>query len=255
MAPTDALNAPRPTIRVVADADALMRAAADEVTRCARDAIAASGRFLIALSGGSTPGRLYALLASEAWAGRVDWPRVHIFWGDERCVPPDHPESNYRTAREALLDHVPISPAQIHRMRGEDDPPHAATAYETALRAIAVDDLRSPRFNLVLLGLGTDGHTASLFPNTPAVREQQRWAIAHQVAAEPPWRITLTPVVLNAAAEVLFLVSGADKAAALHRVLEGPLQPDLLPAQVVAPIGGRLQWLVDKPAASLLQAT
>lgn len=244
---------PRPTLRVVADKDALARAAADAVVQHARDAIARNGRFLWVLSGGSTPEALYALLASEAWAAQIDWLKVHVFWGDERCVPPDHAASNYRMARRALLEHVPIPDSQIHRMRGEDDPAQAAEAYEALIRLVTRSTQPS-RFDLVLLGMGADGHTASLFPNTAALREQQRWAVAHQVGADPPWRITLTPVVLNAAAAVLFLVSGADKAGALQRVLEGPLQPDLLPAQAITPRRGTSQWLVDRPAAALLKS-
>lgn len=242
------VTGPRPTLRVVADKHALARAAAEAVVQHARDAIARRGRFLWVLSGGSTPAALYALLASEAWAGQVDWLKVHVFWGDERCVPPDDAASNCRMARSALLDHVPIPASQIHRMRGEDDPTHAAAAYETLLRSLTGSTL-PPRFDLVLLGMGADGHTASLFPNTAAIRERQRFAVAHQIAADSPWRITLTPLVFNAAAAILLLVSGADKAAALQRVLEGPLQPDVLPAQVIAPRAGSLQWLVDRAAA------
>jgi 6-phosphogluconolactonase len=253
MAPAIRVNrGVRPEVHVVSDPDALTRTAAEEIARAADAAVAKRGRFLIALSGGSTPARLYALLASDAFAGRLEWSCVHVCWGDERCVPPDDPASNYGMARRALLDRVPLPAANVHRMRGEEVPAQAAVAYASELRTLAADAAVAPRFDLVLLGLGADGHTASLFPGTAAVRERQRWVVAHAVAAEPAWRITLSPVVINAAAEVLFLVSGADKATALRRVLEEPRQPDLLPAQVIAPESGRLLWLVDGPAASLL---
>jgi 6-phosphogluconolactonase len=180
----------------------------------------------------------------------VDWARVHVFWGDERCVPPDHAESNYRMAREALLDQVSIIPAQnVHRMRGEIDPEEAADGYETDLRA-CFGVSAPPRFDLILLGMGDDGHTASLFPGAEAIREQARWVAAYYVEKLGAWRLTLTPVVLNAAANVIFLVVGAGKAARLREVLDGPYQPDRLPAQVVRPSDGRLLWMVDQAASS-----
>jgi 6-phosphogluconolactonase len=178
----------------------------------------------------------------------VDWARVHVFWGDERCVPPDHPESNYRLAREALLDHVPLPPANVHRIPTEQEPVQAAADYEQTLRRFFGPG-SVPRFDLVLLGLGTDGHTASLFPGTPAVHEYERWVVAHYVSSLPAWRVTLTPAVLNAADQVTFLVAGEEKAGALKQVLAGPYQPDVLPAQVVRPAGGSLLWLVDDAAA------
>ena len=227
--------------------------------RLCRGGDAAVGRFVVALSGGSTPKRLYALLATAAYAGRVDWSRVHVFWGDERCVPPDDPASNYRMAREALLSRVPVPEGNVHRMRGEDDPGSAAAAYERELREIFVTPDGPPacipgrRFDLVLLGMGDNGHTASLFPGTPAVREAERWVLAQYVEAVSMWRVTLTPVVINAAAEVTFLVSGGDKAEMLRRVLKGPHVPDALPAQAIAPGHGRLRWLVDAAAAADLE--
>jgi len=239
--------------------DALMRAAAEAFVRCAAESIRVSARFAVALSGGSTPAGLYALLATGAYARRVDWLRVHVFWGDERCVPPNDPASNYRLARESLLDHVPVPAANLHRIRGEDDPAAAAAEYEWELRqAFATPDgppgsAPGSRFDLVLLGLGDNGHTASLFPGMAAVHERGRWVVAQQVAAVPKWRVTLTPVVINAAGEVVFLVSGREKAATLGRVLDGPYQPDSLPAQVVAPRNGRVRWLVDAAAAADLR--
>jgi 6-phosphogluconolactonase len=194
----------------------------------------------------------------EPLASQVDWSRVHILWGDERCVPPDHAESNYRMARETLLDRVPIPSAHVHRIHGEDDPEAAATRYEATLRAV----LRTPagrpgtgsgaRVDLVLLGLGVDGHTASLFPGSAAAREHTRWAMAEYSTAASMWRVTLTPAVLNAAAEILFLVSGSAKAGILNRVLEGPRRPGELPAQAIEPFNGRLRWFVDAEAAASL---
>ena len=235
-------------------AAALARAAAERVVVAAAAAIAARGRFVIALAGGSTPKALYTLLATPEFAARIDWAHVHAFWGDERCCPPEDPSSNYRMAREALLEHVPVPAAQVHRMRGEDDPAQAAAAYERDLRASFPDGRAA--FDLVLLGMGTNGHTASLFPHLSAVRARTRWVVAEQVAEVGMWRITLTPVAINAAAEILFLVAGADKAAMLSRVLEGPRVVDELPAQAIAPETGTLTWLVDvAAAASLTQAT
>ncbi len=182
----------------------------------------------------------------------VMWSRVQVLWGDERCVPPHHAESNYRMARETLLDRVPVPAANVHRIHGEDDPASAAKAYEATLRAL----LRRPaaaRIDLILLGLGEDGHTASLFPGSAAVHEQTRWVMAAHAAAGSMWRITLTPAVINAAAEVLFLVSGAAKAGILRRVLEGPRRPQSLPAQAIAPTNGRVRWCVDAAAAAELQ--
>jgi 6-phosphogluconolactonase len=233
-------------------------AAANRLVTAASRAIEASGRFTIALSGGSTPRALYTLLASPAYQDRIDWPRVHVAFGDERCVPPDDPASNYRMARQALLDDVPIPPAQVHRLRGEDPPEVAADAYEQELRALFATpegpprDATGARFDLVLLGMGDNGHTASLFPHRPVVREARRWVVADFVAEVSMWRLTLTTIPINAAYEVLFLVAGADKAAMLARVLEGPYDPDALPAQGIVPRGGRLSWIVDVAAAAEL---
>ena len=236
-------------------ADAVVAEAARRFTAAAAAAVRETGRFVTALAGGSTPRRLYELLSTAEYADRIDWARTHVFFGDERCVPPDHPESNYRMARVALLDRVPIPAGNVHRMHGEDEPAQAARAYERDLRAVfATPDgpptVRSDgRFHLVLLGMGSNGHTASLFPGQAAVRARERWVVAEHVAELDAWRITLTPPILNAANEVLFLVLGGDKAAMLKRVLEGPVRPDELPAQVIAPSDGALTWLVDAAAA------
>jgi len=217
--------ATRAEVEVLPTREALMEAAAARFVSAAGAALRASGRFVVALAGGSTPKALYALLAGAPWAGRVDWSRVHVFWGDERCVPPDDPASNYRMTREALLAHVPVSERHVHRIRGEDDPRRAAAAYERVLREMFATPVGPPR-------------------HAPGAR--------FYLDAVGMWRVTLTPVVLNAAAEVAFLVSGAEKAPMLRRVLEGPHEPDALPAQVVAPHDGRLRWLVDAPAAARL---
>ncbi len=238
----------------------LIKSAADRFILSANSAVASWGRFSVALSGGSTPRALYELLAAERNASRVNWANVHIYWGDERCVPPDDAESNYRMTREALLDRIKIPAANVHRMRGEDSPPVAAAAYEQELRE-AFGTSTGPsrgspgtRFDLVLLGLGADGHTASLFPHMRAVHEQTHWAMAEHVEAVKMWRLTLTPAILNDAGEVLFLVSGSNKAAILRRVLYGERNPDELPAQAIEPGSARLHWMIDEAAAADLHA-
>ncbi len=241
---------------VLGDRESLMQAAAERIAGIAEHAIASRGRFTWALSGGSTPGRLYALLAHHRFATRIDWRRVHFFWGDERCVPPDHAESNYRMARHALLDTVKPPPENVHRMRGEEDPHRAAASYEQLLREVlgARDDGSPAQFDLVLLGMGADGHTASLFPGTAALSEKTRWVVANQVRESAPWRLTLTPVIINAAARIVFLVAGAGKADRLARVLRGsPADAEALPAQLIHATRGEVLWLVDADAAARLE--
>lgn len=244
------------SLRVVADGEELARAAAEEVVRLAGEAVRAHGRFTMALSGGSTPRALFRLLADPRgpFLDRIDWRAVHVFWVDERHVPPDHPESNYRMAREELLDHVPLLAANIHRIRAEDpDAAHAAALYEDELaEAFALSPQQLPRFDLLLMGIGPDGHTASLFPGGEAVHERERRVIAPFVPKLDASRITLTPPVLNHGAAVIFLVSGEEKAAALAAVVEGERQVDLYPAQIVRPEHGTLLWLVDRAAAQRL---
>jgi 6-phosphogluconolactonase len=213
----------------------------------------------VALAGGTTPRVLYSLLASESFAGRVDWPKVSVFWGDERCVPPEDPRSNYRLAQETLLSRVPIDEHHVFRIRGEAEPPAAAAEYERFLRQCfgpepGREGPPASGFDLVLLGMGDDGHTASLFPGTPPVQERQRWAVPNWSAETSTWRVTLTPLVLNAARQVLFLVSGSSKAQRLAEVLEGPHDPNRLPAQVVQPPEGDVAWYVDQGAASRLSS-
>ncbi len=238
-------------LHVVADAAQLAEEASRFFVQRASEAIAARGVFRVALSGGSTPRALYERLAGEQ---SVDWAHVHLFFGDERHVPPDHPDSNYRMVKEALLSRAPIPDANVHRIRTElQDAAEAANDYERAVRsAFGLAQGAWPRFDLVLLGMGPDGHTASLFPDTPVLHERSRIASAVWVVPMQTWRVTLTPPVLNQARAVLFLVSGAEKAETLRAVLEGPADPDRLPAQLIAPTAGATHWFVDAPAAARL---
>jgi 6-phosphogluconolactonase len=226
---------------ICADADALARTAAEHFVTQAARAIAARARFFVALAGGSTPRATYELLATDEFVTRVAWPRVHVFWGDERCVPPTHADSNYRMAREALLDHVPIPVDNVHRIAGELDPAQAAVSYEAELRATLG---AGRRFDLILLGMGSDGHTASLFPGTAALDEQERWVVENYVGQLNEWRVTLTLTAINRARQVTFLVSGPSKAEALVRIRAG----ESLPAGLVQPLEGKLTWLVDREA-------
>jgi 6-phosphogluconolactonase len=242
------------TIRLFADVESLGEAAAHEFVRCAREAIAARGRFTVALSGGSTPRRSYQLLAAEPLRTQVDWECVEIFWGDERCVPPDHPDSNYRMAREAMLEHLPIPAEHIHRLEAERaDREAAARDYETTIARVFDVTIggQPPAFDLILLGMGPDGHTASLFPHTKALDETTRWVVVNFVAKFNTDRLTLTRPIINRAREVLFLVAGADKAERLAEVLTGPADPGRLPSQSIQP-DGQLVWFVERVAAARL---
>lgn len=231
--------------RVYPDAGALARAAAEHIVAQAAKAVAARGRFSVALSGGATPRPTYELLATGEFAARVDWSRVHVLWSDERCVPPDHADSNYRLAREALLDRVPLPAGNVHRIRGELPPEQAAAAYESELEVTLGTD---GRLDLILLGLGADGHTASLFPDTAALHERTRWVVANHVEKLSAWRVTLTLPVIDAARDVVFLVSGRSKAEILARVRIG----EPLTAALVQPLEGQLTWLVDEAATAQL---
>ena len=247
--PTSGEN--RPTVQVYADPSALAHAAADLFVARARDAIERHHRFCIALAGGSTPRALYSLLAAPPYHDQVNWGRVWVFWGDERTVPPYDPESNYRMARETLLFHVPVPSTQVFRMLGEHpDPAMAASLYEVTMRrAFALAPNELPRFDLILLGTGPDGHTASLFPHTAALDVTDRLVVANRGEKLATTRLTLTAPVLNNAALVTFLVAGDDKADVLARVLEGPRQQEDLPSQLIAPSHGDLIWMVDQAAA------
>jgi 6-phosphogluconolactonase len=237
------------------DVELLGEAAADEFVRCAREALAARDRFTVALSGGSTPRRLYQLLAAKSFRSQVDWNRVEVFWGDERCVPPDHADSNYHMAREAMLSHLSIPAEHIHRIEAErSDREAAARDYEAVLAGVfgVSAGAEPPSLDLVLLGMGPDGHTASLFPHTKALDETTRWVVANHVPQLNTDRLTLTLPILNRAREVLFLVAGADKAERWAEVL-GPSFAGAphLPAQLIRPALA-LKWFVDFAAASRL---
>jgi 6-phosphogluconolactonase len=244
-----------PEIVVLEDAAALAEAAARAIVEVATDAVNAHGRFTVALAGGSTPRATYERLARPPLVDRVPWDRTWVFFGDERGVPPDHPDSNYRMAHQALLARVPIPPAQVARIHGEAEDPEGA-AQDYARRIGQVFECRRgelPRFDLILLGMGVDGHTGSLFPGSPVLKEVFRpVAAVHATAASIPQRVTITFPVINAAAHVMFLVAGAEKAKGLKAVLTEPASA--LPAAMVQPANGRLVWLLDRAAASLLGA-
>jgi 6-phosphogluconolactonase len=224
----------------------------------AAEAVARRGRCLLALSGGSTPRRMFELLAEAPDRARMPWAHLELFWSDERAVPADHPSSNYRMAREALLDKLELAPERIHRMPAERrDLDAAARDHQAELARVAGVPASGapPRLDLVLLGMGADAHTASLFPGTPALRERTRWVAPGRAPVEPFGRLTLTFPVLNAARCLLLLVAGADKAEPLAHVLEGERNPERWPCQGLAPADGRLLWLVDDAAASRLART
>ena len=244
-------------IQIAADAEALSRAAADAIVAHIRKTLQNRDMYSLVLSGGSTPIRLYRLLADDSrLRGKIPWGRVHFFWGDERHVPPDHPDSNYQMAFEALLSKIPIPSSNIHRMYGEE--PDAAIAAEDYARDIrhffSIASGEFPRFNCVLLGLGADGHTASLFPGSAALAEQKHLVAANWVEKFNSFRITLTVPTLNNADLILVLVSGSGKAEALKAVLEGSRAPDRYPAQRIQPRDGKLLWLLDTEAAKHLAA-
>ena len=217
----------------------------------AEAAIEEAGRFAVALSGGSTPKAMLRLLAGPEYSTRVDWRRVHVFWSDERCVAPDDSNSNYAMARAALLSQVTIPDENVHRMQGEREPHEAAAAYDQLLRGFFG---AATSFDLTYLGLGPDGHTASLFPHSEALAVRDRYCAANQVRGHvvSPWRLTLTYPALNASKAVMFLVQGADKSDIIARVLKGPRDPEELPAQGVAPSRGTTTWLLDAVAAAKL---
>lgn len=242
-------------IRVFPDLERLSQKAADHFVLLVRQQVEAHGLFSVALSGGSTPKKFYALLSAEPYREIIPWKSVHFFWTDERCIPPDHPESNFRMAHEALLSRVPVPQVNIHRVPVEQvDPKQAAGLYEQEIRAFfRLCDDSWPEFDLILLGLGEDGHTASLFPRSQALQE-----ISHLVAVSTGGspdlpRVTLTLPVLNHARHILWLVAGSEKASMVRAVLEGGGQSEELPARRVQPINGEALWLLDRSAAGLLR--
>jgi 6-phosphogluconolactonase len=238
-----------PGIEIFPDLSALGERVTGEIVFLAQQTISRSNRFTVALAGGSTPRPIYNRLA----AVNLDWSLIHFFWSDERCVPPDHPESNYRLVYETLLSKIPIPITNIHRIQGELPAKHSARNYEHELSRFFSD--RIPGFDLVLLGMGADGHTASLFPRSPIIHEKLDWVSGVDHRLPPPPlvdRVTLTLPVLNASDNVFFVVSGADKAERLAQVLYGSFQPDFLPAQAVKPVNGNIRWFLDKAAAAKL---
>ncbi|NTW60381.1 MAG: 6-phosphogluconolactonase [Nitrospirae bacterium] len=236
-------------IKICDDEEELAAVAADLFVERSEQALGRRGRFLVALSGGTTPRRLYALLASPAYSDRVDWRKTEVFWVDERCVPPDHPESNYRMANDLLLSKVPLEAKQIHRIRGEEDPETAATYYGMEVSNYMPKSLYT--FDLAVLGMGIDGHTASLFPGDPAVSETERVAVVVEPKGQQHRRISVTMPVLNHVVTALFLVAGPEKAATVREILDEG-NPKGYPAGLVLPAHGELVWYLDGKAASLL---
>ena len=235
------------SVRVYGSPEELAEAAAREFAARAEEAIEERGRFAVVLAGGSTPETMYGILASD-YLGRIDWSKVYVFFGDERPVPPHHDASNHKMASEVRLDHVPVG--NVHRMRGELSPDEAAEAYEEELRAFfGTEDV--PRFDLILLGIGADGHTASLFPETSALEVHDRWVVANPVLGLGTTRITLTVPVMNAALAVYFLVAGEDKAETLREILESDADPRAYPARLIQPPAEPV-WMLDQSAASAL---
>ena len=276
------MSAPSPGLVVFPDRTALAHSAARRFVAIAQDAIRTRGKFSAALSGGSTPRDLFTFLATHEFSSQVDWSRAHLFWSDERSVPPDHPDSNFQMARTALISHVPIPAENVHRIRAEIAPEDAAREYEETLREFFTPSPAEPgrdanthrpdedpsrskdphgmtrggvgAFDLILLGLGPDAHTASLFPHTPALRETSRWVTAQYIEKLMTHRITFTPLLINAAINILFLVAGADKADAVHAVLRGTYSPEDFPAQLIQPTRGSVMWLLDQAASRKLKA-
>jgi 6-phosphogluconolactonase len=247
------MSTTRHSFHTFADAESVAQGASEWIAGLARDAVAGRGRFSLALAGGSTPRRIYEILAGEEGPGRgIDWSKVHVFFGDERTVPPDHADSNFRMANDAMLSRVALPPENVHRMIGEGDAVANARLYEDELRSFFGDDADWPAFDLVMLGMGDDGHTASLFPGTTALDERCAWVVANWVEKFQTYRITLTAPAINHAARVLFTVTGAGKAARLKEVVEGERDTSRLPSQLVEPRGGTIDWFVDEGAAGQL---
>jgi len=244
----------RPDVRVLPDPDHVARAAAHAFEKLATSRVREGKTFTVALSGGSTPVRLFKLLAAEPYRSQMPWHSIHFFWGDERTVPPDDPESNFGTANATLFSRVDVPENNIHRIKGElEDPMEAAADYETEfLRFFGLAEGEVPRLDLVFLGMGPDGHTASLFPGTQALSETHRLAVAPWIDKLQTHRVTLTCPVFNKAACIQFLVTGTDKADTLKAVLDGNPDRPQFPAQLIRPETGTLTWLVDEAAASLL---
>ena len=240
----------RGELHVYRDSQTVARAVAELFIATGRMAAAERGAFRVALSGGNTPRAAYELLGQEPLREELSWSDVFIYFGDERCVPPNDEQSNYRMAQETFLDAVGIPHANVHRIRGEADPGQAANEYASILRADLGD---APRLDLMMLGLGLDGHTASLFPGTPPDTDDDSLVRAVYAQSQMMWRVTMTPKVINLARTVVFAVEGAAKAQILAAVYQGPIDPVKYPAQIVQPVSKRLLWLVDELAAGMLK--
>jgi 6-phosphogluconolactonase len=244
-----------PDVRILTNIDAIAKRAAQDFVQSATQAVSEKGSFTVALSGGSTPKALYSLLAGDAaLRSQLPWDKMYLYFGDERSVGPDHPDSNFRMATETMLSKVPIKPEQVFRIKGEyKDTEKAAQEYEQVLRtSFKIPEGQFPRFDLVFLGIGNEGHTASLFPGTKALHETKRLVVRNWVGKLYTNRVTLTAPAINNAARVVFMVTGADKALSLKGILEGPYEPDQLPAQIIQPPNGKLLWLVDTVAGGML---
>ncbi|MCB2209484.1 6-phosphogluconolactonase [bacterium] len=237
-------------IQVVSSNEAFINEAAKHFTAAAQDSIEGGGRFSVSLSGGGTPKPVYAALAEQPYRDLINWEKVDLFWGDERHVPPTDPDSNYRMVNEVLLDRVPIPEENVYRVPAEMEVRMAAFSYEETLRDYFKGDW--PLFDFVFLGMGADGHTASLFPHSAGLNEEQRWFIANYAPDRETWRLTLSKNAINAARRILVLVKGEGKAERLKDVLTGPTQPESMPIQLVHPEAGEMRWLVDEAAAQLL---
>ena len=238
-------------VLVFDEAEQVARAAADRFVKLAQAAAEAQGRFSVALAGGSTPKSVYELLTTVGYRDRVEWSKVHLFFGDERCVPPEHAESNYRMAFETMISHLPIPTQNVRRMVGEGVAETNARLYEDALRSF-FKGASWPRFDLILLGMGDDGHTASLFPGTRALAERRAWVAANWVEKLQAYRVTLTAPAINHAAHIIFIVTGANKAERVAEVLRGARDVERLPSQLIRPVDGTLEWLLDRAAAARL---
>ena len=247
---------PRPTTvtyRVFSTPAEVARAAAELFTSAVAAAANERGIARVAISGGTTPKAMFALLASEPFASQVLWDKLDLYWVDERCVPPNDAESNYRMTHETLLSKVPLPAERVHRMEGELEPEVAAARYEATIRnGFKLEGAETPTFDLVLLGMGDDGHTASLFPHTEALNDMTHIVVANHVPQKDTWRVTLTWPVINQSREVAFLIEGEKKAQVLHEVFQGPYQPETYPSQIIRPASGKLTLLLDTAAAAKL---
>jgi 6-phosphogluconolactonase len=244
-----------PDVRILTNIDAIAKRSAEDFVQSATQAVSEKGSFSVALAGGSTPKALYSLLASDAaLRSQVPWDKMYVYFGDERSVGPDHADSNFRMATDTMLAKVPLKPEQVFRIKGEyKDTEKAAQEYEQVLRtSFKIAEGQFPRFDLVFLGIGNEGHTASLFPGTKALHETKRLVVRNWVGKLYTNRITLTAPAINNAARVIFMITGADKALALKGILEGPYEPEQLPAQLIQPPNGKVVWLVDTIAGGML---